>query len=510
LAFTTVRGAAGVDFFGTPEIDNLVAFNEPQNVPGGTVYIGAREGEDIIEIQELTTGVASNFFVYGGQDADGIAVESALTDSIISGDDGDDQIEVLGLAAQSLITGGLGSDWIYTDSLTNTTVQGLDDNDIIEFGDGGYYDGDNGVTLSNSLVNGNMGEDIIYLDGVDRVIASKVLGGDQNDSILYEFSPSLIDFVNGTINGNKGNDFIEAYSSRDGGLTIFGGQGGDTIITGEENQPINGDEGGEIGGPDSAATYISGDLGNDSMVGGSEDDTILGGDGNDTGYGGFGNDYMEGNAGNDSMIGGRGDDTIYGGAGDDTLSGKGGVDLLVGRAGADTYEGNDADADRNFEDDTFIIEAISDSAAAVSGTERTFDKFIGRGFGTGGGESQSYLDISAVSDILAAGTLLNDNVSAGTGAGQVGGFGQGIQGYDLGEVADFRALQVAIDALNGGTGVEASSVNGIVINYFKASIGDADEAFYLQVSDSNRFYTSADLFFEMDMNRLITADEIIV
>jgi hypothetical protein len=88
-------------------------------------------------------------------------------------------------------------------------------------------------------------------------------------------------------------------------------------------------------------------------------------------------------------------------------------------------------------------------------------------------------------------------------------FGQGIDGYDIGKVADFAELQREIDALNGGAGVEASSVNGIVINCFKTAIGENfEEAFYLHVNDSSRFCTSADLLFEMDMTRLIVGDDI--
>ena len=65
--------------------------------------------------------------------------------------------------------------------------------------------------------------------------------------------------------------------------------------------------------------WISGDIGDDSMQGGSANDLMLGGIGNDT---------IQGNDGNDTIIGGDGDDTLFG---------VNGVDVLTGGNGADRF-----------------------------------------------------------------------------------------------------------------------------------------------------------------------------
>jgi Ca2+-binding RTX toxin-like protein len=86
------------------------------------------------------------------------------------------------------------------------------------------------------------------------------------------------------------------------------------------------------------STYLTGDTGNDSIIGspandvidgGSGDDVLSGGNGNDSLYGGTGNDDVSGNAGND-YINTQSDgyvDTIHGDAGDSIL--KDATDILL-------------------------------------------------------------------------------------------------------------------------------------------------------------------------------------
>lgn len=91
-------------------------------------------------------------------------------------------------------------------------------------------------------------------------------------------------------------------------VTIFGGDGADTLTGGDGLDSINGDAGA------------------DSLMGGLNNDTLNGGDDADTLLGQAGNDSLDGGAGNDSLDGGSNDDTLVGGIGADTLSGGPGVD----------------------------------------------------------------------------------------------------------------------------------------------------------------------------------------
>jgi Ca2+-binding RTX toxin-like protein len=83
---------------------------------------------------------------------------------------------------------------------------------------------------------------------------------------------------------------------------------------------------------------MSGDLG---------DDSLLGGDGDDSLSGGAGGDSLFGDSGSDSIFGGEGFDSLFGGIGDDVIVGGEGNDWLVGGAGADTFmfAGNSGELD---------------------------------------------------------------------------------------------------------------------------------------------------------------------
>ena len=82
---------------------------------------------------------------------------------------------------------------------------------------------------------------------------------------------------------------------------------------------------------------IDGAGGNDTIVGGAGHDLLRGGDADDTISGDLGNDRLEGGGGADVLGGGSGTDQVHGGEGDDRLtSSAGATDELHGEAGNDT------------------------------------------------------------------------------------------------------------------------------------------------------------------------------
>ncbi|MEG4491065.1 S8 family serine peptidase [Microcoleus sp. D3_18_C4] len=87
----------------------------------------------------------------------------------------------------------------------------------------------------------------------------------------------------------------------------------------------------------SDAEIISGDNGNDRILGGGNSDTLLGGADNDLLNGGAGADFLFGDAGSDTLQGGKGGDALNGGDGSDVLVGDGGKDTLTGGLGPDTF-----------------------------------------------------------------------------------------------------------------------------------------------------------------------------
>lgn len=115
------------------------------------------------------------------------------------------------------------------------------------------------------------------------------------------------------------------YDAHDGGEYLTGGIGNDTLVGG-------------MGSDD-----LSGGLGDDLIIGGQGDDYLSGDDGyeaglggNDTLYGGEGDDILVGQGGNDVLFGGPGDDELFGGQGDDYLHGGDGFDQMAGGDGNDT------------------------------------------------------------------------------------------------------------------------------------------------------------------------------
>ncbi len=76
----------------------------------------------------------------------------------------------------------------------------------------------------------------------------------------------------------------------------------------------------------------------DSIDGGGGNDTINAGGGADLINGGDGNDTINGGEGNDLLLGGNGMDQLNGDAGNDTLNGGAGDDIASGGQGDDTYE----------------------------------------------------------------------------------------------------------------------------------------------------------------------------
>jgi Ca2+-binding RTX toxin-like protein len=169
-----------------------------------------------------------------------------------------------------------------------------------------------------------------------------VFGGDGDDTITTGDDAD-------TIFGDGGNDSIDGGIDND---LIFGGIGDDTIVGGEGADFIFGEEGDdlifagldpslpdELNIPD--ATDLVPTNGTDTVFGGSGNDTIFGADDADELYGDEGDDQLFGEIDNDRLFGGLGADTLDGGEGEDLLVGGEGNDSLTGGTGADLLLGED-------------------------------------------------------------------------------------------------------------------------------------------------------------------------
>jgi Ca2+-binding RTX toxin-like protein len=112
-------------------------------------------------------------------------------------------------------------------------------------------------------------------------------------------------------------------------IQVFGHAGNDQISLDESNGAL-------------PAAHMFGQLGNDTLTGGSGADMLFGQAGDDVLLGKGGNDLLFGGANNDVLTGGDGDDQVFGESGDDRMVWNPGddTDLNEGGAGIDTVEVN--------------------------------------------------------------------------------------------------------------------------------------------------------------------------
>jgi Ca2+-binding RTX toxin-like protein len=445
LAFTTVRSATGVDFIGTPGVDVGVIFDETGNV----TLSGLGDG-DVIQVNNSTL-IQRTTSINGGDGADQITFNTSISDSSINGNKGADTIKLSGSVANSFVGGGDGSDNISggTQYLSSKIEGGA---------------GSDTITVTNNLasttINGGDGDDTITVNNTaPATIIATINGGDGNDKIMFGMGGNQT-FNNSSINGNAGDDVIDGMNlnvTLSGTNFIGGGAGNDTINF--SNSTTDNGAAGFARGFD-----LTGGSGNDVITGSNDRDAIWG------------------NAGNDTIFGGTGTDTIYAGAGNDRINAEN--DRIIGGLGADDYVfvpggGNSI----------FFINAVGESAAATSGTARTFDSFVDySGFVAG-----DSLNISAVTNQLAGGMYVGAGLAASSNLGEFGPF------------TDFAGLKAALDL---PAVVAAASDTGTIRTYtFSATIaGTAGN--YLWIQDSQRAFTSSDLLFQTKNIGSIPVDQI--
>ncbi len=221
-----------------------------------------------------------------------------------------------------------------------------------------------------------------FTEGDDTVTIAEVGGGkyagDGDDYIIVE-DQQYHSFVYG----------------EEGADTIVGGIGAHRLSGGDDEDHLIGNDGND---------RLAGDRDDDLVEGNGGDDQLYGGDGNvgrtaagnfstdydfidgtdtwmrsgdDTLFGGAGNDELYTYDGDDELYGGDNDDELHGGADDDTLVGGNGVDSLYGGVGDDVlYGGDGVDTLSGGEGDDTLFGDRFDLFFGTSGF-RPFDGYTG-------------------------------------------------------------------------------------------------------------------------------------
>ena len=439
----------------------VVDTEDLMTAPADTIYGTDQPINQVEEIQ----GTEGDDTIYGGSG-----------DDAIHGNGGDDYIDATADNdnGQKTITGGDGSDKIFTNSESTVTVSGDAGNDFISHngtGLGTLAGGDGADRIKGGLntdtITGNDGGDFLW----GRGGADSISGGNGDD---------IIDGGTGgdMMWGGAGDDVLLDRGNSDATQQnyVYGGDGNDTINLrlSEANNTVYGDhandgqtltdgsaDGNDVIQTGSGADTINGGGGNDHIRAGEGNDTITGGTGNDKIWAGDGQNEVYGNEGFDYIRAGNDGGTydagmqsdfsdgglIWGGNGNDTIAnankgiGGNGNDLFNNVREVHGGEGNDTVNFNGIDGSQSVVAHLGGGDDMFNGAELTQNAYVKAGSGenfieTGSGNDKIWGGSDASDDTIFGGAG-NDILFSGTG-------GSSADGADVmvgGEGADTFVLQ---------------------------------------------------------------------
>ncbi len=293
-----MAGGAGNDYYVVDTADSFTLMSVPwgQMVQGPQGWI------------MMPTTILTTMFIPGDQIVEnaGEGVDSVLSSVNYTLSNNVENLFLTGNATVG--TGNSGDNSMSANQSLASTLNGLNGNDYLYGGAGidslnGGLGNDylNGGAGADSLV-GATGNDYYVVDsGQDQVVETDGAGVDSVvASVDYTLSDNVENlFLTGNAilgHGNSSDNYLVANSTLHSWLS--GDEGNDVIMGGAGNDVVSGD-GGDY--------YLNGSAGNDSLYGGTGNDYITGGEGNDTLVG---NSPTDGRLGNDILIGGAGRDAF--------------------------------------------------------------------------------------------------------------------------------------------------------------------------------------------------------
>jgi Ca2+-binding RTX toxin-like protein len=380
------------------------------------------------------------------------------------------------------IFAGAGADFIRTATLGGSLIFGQGDNDtVISVG-------------PNDTIYGGNDEDSIRLQRTPAY----AYGDAGADTLIAEARATMYggaadDFLQGTAEanlmfGNEGADIMLGGAQRRDSL--YGGKGNDSIGfftgagAGGNNLNLNLTGGGAAG--NEGSNFLSGNLGDDLVVGINQRDTLYGGKGNDTLYGYGSNSYLSGNDGDDildvinstqtnqfntgqavivgmekvTLLGGAGNDSLYGPTGEfqkgkNLLDGGDGNDTIESYAFQDTVLGNDGND---------FIQSVTTTGISSQGASLSTPGYAG----------QVLLDGGKGNDTIIA-AFVTDTMIGGEGNDSLGGIFNQATGGDGDDTINATGVgaNAAKITLDGGAGNDRLlGYVGSAPNFFNPGSGD--------------------------------------
>ncbi len=372
LEFIDIDGGAGSDSLylditgdvdgvtGTVTENSITGFN--MGADGWVQYIrienlnlGLGSGDDVLNIQGTPAGNITNLNTGAGDDVINISSDSPTNSGDLDDINGTINLDA-GAGSNTLNVGDAGSAAADTNvTIADSSISGLAPADINYTATSGSFEGGINIIFGT-------GNDIITVESVRSETLTILNGNAGDDTVTLE---ATVTDGRLEIHGDAGTDEVDASAVPVGAeLVIIGEEGADTLTGGQGDDVIFGDEAVITRDADYTITRIES---NDHGIG--DNDVITGNDGDDIVVGGFGSDTVTGGTGDDIVIGDNGsieftsgivtfiestdaddstvgDDTIDAGAGDnyviagggsDSVSSEGGDDYVIGDHGTMTF-----------------------------------------------------------------------------------------------------------------------------------------------------------------------------
>ncbi len=311
------------------------------------------------------------------------------------------------------------------------------------------------LRLNTITIDGDAGNDTIDISALGSAhrIVFRSNGG--NDTIIGTLRPQdVIELAQGTTaddyeittgaNGvttmTNGQHSIQFTS--EGGLPQFNGDG----TTAEEEDTPAPNPPAPTPPAATAGATIAGTAAADVLLGTASGETIVGFAGNDVATGGAGADIIRGDDGDDFLNGEGGNDMVFGGAGNDDLLGGDGNDMLYGDAGSDRVFGDAGD-------DMIRTGAGNDTAHGGSGNDMFVAEASDGDDTYYGDDGSDTLDMAAITANLTV-DLGSGFMGRGSASSSLSGNDTlwGIENVVTGSGADTITANAAVNIIDGGAG----------------------------------------------------------
>ena len=327
------------------------------DLTSGSGQVGVLALDTLTGIEDVI-GTGFSDTVIGNDEANFIIAKSG--DDTLFGEAGDDEIH--GNSGDDVISGGLGNDLLVGGSGIDTLDFGARAGIALTFLSGVTVDlnrdspadglGSTDTFRGFEDLAGTPGRDVFLGDDVANVLT----GGDGNDVLVGRGGDD--ELIGGAgvdrLNGDAGADIMRGGAGNDIYLVADvsdvvienAGEGIDRINTlVDYTNPDNVES--LVGKFARVGLTLTGSDARETIVGANKinsGDDISGNGGDDRLVGLVGNDAIDGGAGADALFGNSGDDVLNGGAGDDNIIGSFGLDRMIGGVGRDVLRGG-ANAD---------------------------------------------------------------------------------------------------------------------------------------------------------------------